>query len=51
LESGISHGFSGTGTAQVSFGRRRRALHPPIPELLNICGERRRAWRLGLRLV
>src|SRR4051812_2235927 len=49
LQGGVGDGLSGTGAAQVGFGRGCRALHPPIPKLLNIARERRRAWLLRLR--
>jgi hypothetical protein len=48
-EGGISHGLGGAGAAQVRFGRRGGALHPLIPELLHVCGERSRAGLLDLR--
>ena len=48
LKGGIGHVFSGTGAAQVGFGRGGRALHPRIPDLLNIGGQRRWAACLGL---
>ena len=49
LKGGIGHVFSGTGAAQVGFGRGCGALHPLIPELLHIAGQRRWAGCLGLR--
>ena len=49
LKGGIGHVFSGTGAAQVGFGRGCGALHPLIPELLNIGGECRWSGCLGLR--
>jgi hypothetical protein len=48
LKGGISHGLRGTGAAQVGFGGGCRALHPLIPELLNIYGQCRWAWGLDL---
>ena len=48
LEGGISHDLSGTRAAQVSFGRCCGALHPPMPELLDVGGQGSRAWGLDL---
>src|SRR4051795_7107935 len=49
LKGRVGHVFSGTGAAQVGFGRGGRALHPLIPDLLHIGGQRRWSGRLGLR--
>src|SRR4051812_3903236 len=48
LKGRVGHVFSGTGAAQVGFGRGCGALHPLIPELLNTAGQRRWAACLGL---
>jgi hypothetical protein len=48
LKGSISHGLGGTGAAYVDFGGGCRALHPLIPKLLNIGGQRRWAGRFGL---